>query len=252
MIINVSAGHAPDGGTGSGAVGFCKESTEARKITAHTIEYLERAKHTVYDCTCTINCTQKECLQKIVKKHNDHKVDLGVSVHLNCIKQSKADGKTKGIEILVLSMAGDQEKIKIANRILNKFEDAGFTNRGIKVREDLYLLIHTNEPCILIECYFCDDEDDFLLANKIGAEMIGKMIAEGIDGSSIDKHTVIAGDKITAKKNLIIRNTYLSDYTKLGVVYKGTIMPVKKVVKNRAMIADGLWINCSDSCVSIH
>lgn len=252
MVINISAGHCPDGGAGSGAVGFVKESTEARRITANAIEYLEKAKHTVYDCTCAVNCTPKECLQKLVKKHNAHKVDLGISVHLNCIKQSKADGKTKGIEILVLSMSGDQEKIKIANRILNKFEDAGFTNRGIKVREDLYLLIHTNEPIILIECYFCDDEDDFLLANKLGADAIGKMIAEGVNGSAIDKHTVNAGDTVTALQTLKIRSSEKSDYVQLGTIYKGTILPIKKVVGERAMFADGLWIKCTESCVSVH
>lgn len=252
MIINVSAGHAPDGGIGSGAVGYCKESTEARKITAYVIEYLEKAGHTVYDCTCTVNCSKNECLQKIVKKHNSHEADLGVSIHLNCNKKNQADGKTTGSEVLVLSTEGDKNKITVANRILNKLEDAGFRNRGIKVRTDLYVLKYTDEPCILVEVYFCDDEDDYKLADKIGSKAIAKMIAEGIHGKTIDEHVVRVGDRITAKKNLIIRNTYLNDYTKLGTIYSGTIMKVQKVNNGKAMISEGLWVKCSESCVSVH
>ena len=252
MIINVSAGHAPDGGIGSGAVGFCKESTEARKIVPFVIDYLEKAGHTVYDCTCNMNVDRETCLKKIVKKHNEHKADLGVSIHLNCYKKTRTDGVTTGSEVLVLSESGDQFKMKAANRILNKLEDAGFKNRGIKERPGLYVLKYTNEPCILVEVYFCDDEDDYLLASDLGAKKLGKMIAEGIHGKSIDEHVVKAGDKVTAIQALKIRSSCKSDYVQLGSIYKGTVLPVLKVSGDYAMFADGLWVKCTEKCVKVH
>lgn len=108
-IIDISAGHAPDGGIGSGAVGFVKESTEARKITKHAVEFLNSNGVSSKDCTCTYNCSQNECLANIVSKHNSRNSDMAVSVHLN-----SSDAETaNGIEILVCSMGGDQRRLKL-------------------------------------------------------------------------------------------------------------------------------------------
>ena len=41
MVINVHAGHNPDGKTACGAVGLIKESTENRKVKELVIRYLE-------------------------------------------------------------------------------------------------------------------------------------------------------------------------------------------------------------------
>ena len=52
MRINVHAGHNPDGKTACGAIGFIRESTEARKVKDAVISQLRQLGHTVYDCTC--------------------------------------------------------------------------------------------------------------------------------------------------------------------------------------------------------
>lgn len=49
MIINVHAGHNPDGKTACGAVGLIKESTEARAVKDALISLLKGQGHTVYE-----------------------------------------------------------------------------------------------------------------------------------------------------------------------------------------------------------
>ena len=51
MIINVHAGHNPDGKVGCGAVGIVRESTENRNVKNEVIRQLKALGHTVYDCT---------------------------------------------------------------------------------------------------------------------------------------------------------------------------------------------------------
>ena len=52
MRINVHAGHNPDGKVACGAVGFIRESTEARLVKDAVVSQLRQLGHTVYDCTC--------------------------------------------------------------------------------------------------------------------------------------------------------------------------------------------------------
>ena len=68
MIINVHAGHNPDGKVACGAVGVIKESTEARKVKDEVISLLKAAGHTVYDCTVNDGTSANDVLVKIVKK----------------------------------------------------------------------------------------------------------------------------------------------------------------------------------------
>ena len=72
MKINIHAGHNPDGKIACGAVGLIKESTEARVVKDNVIQYLKKAGHTVYDCTCNNGTSQNDVLKKIVAKCNAH------------------------------------------------------------------------------------------------------------------------------------------------------------------------------------
>lgn len=47
-----------------------------------------------------------------------------------------------------------------AGVILHETVSLGFRNRGVKQREDLYVLNKTNMPAILVESAFCDSEID--------------------------------------------------------------------------------------------
>jgi len=162
MIINVHAGHNPDGKAACGAVGLFKESTEARKVKNEVIKRLKAAGHTVYDCTCNNGVSQSDVLKKIVAKCNAHTVDLDVSIHFNAgASDEKGNGRTTGAEVLVYSAASSAKGC--AAKVCEKISALGYRNRGVKVNTGLYYLKNTKAPSMLIECCFVDDKDDATL-----------------------------------------------------------------------------------------
>lgn len=172
MIVNVHAGHNPDGKVACGAVGLIRESTEARKVKDEVITQLRQLGHIVYDCTVNNGTGQKDVLQKIVKMCNNHKADLDVSIHFNCAANDRVgNGKTTGTEVLLYSNAS--RAYDYAEGVCKAFELLGFKNRGIKFNPSLYVLRHTKAPAMLIEVCFVDDKDDVELYNcKAAAEAI--------------------------------------------------------------------------------
>lgn len=182
MKINVHAGHNPDGKIACGAVGVLKESTEARKVKDSVISMLKSLGHTVFDCTVNDGTSQANVLTKIVNKCNAHDVDLNVSIHFNsgaCDK--KGNGKTTGSEVLIYSATSGAKKY--AEKICKSIEALGFKNRGVKVRQDLYVLRKTSAPALLVECCFVDDADD---AKLYDPEKMAAAIVKGITGQSVN------------------------------------------------------------------
>lgn len=183
MIINVSAGHNPDGKVACGAIGLIKESTEARKVTELVISKLRSLGHTVYDCTCDNGKSVSDVLQKIVSKCNAHTVDLDVSIHFNSGANDKSgNGVTTGTEVLVFDKSKNSP-VAIAQNTVNSISALGFKNRGVKVRPDLYFLRNTKAPAMLVECCFVDDKDD---VNKYNAEAMATAIVKGITGQTVN------------------------------------------------------------------
>lgn len=181
MILNVHAGHNPDGKTACGAIGLIRESTEARKVKDLVIAYLRKQGHTVYDCTEENGTSQNDVLAKIVKKCNEHKVDLDVSIHFNAARNDYVgDGKTGGTEVLVFNTTGTSYKYAV--NICNEIAKLGYRNRGVKVNSGLYVLKNTNSQAILIECCFVDDKDDI---NLYDADKMAKAIVKGITGQEV-------------------------------------------------------------------
>lgn len=182
MKINVHAGHTKQTGKAPGASGIVHESVEDRKIANEVIRLLKGRGHKVYKCTAN-GSSARDNLQRIVKKCNKHKVDLDVSIHLNCYdgyyyKGKWIDGHGHGTETLIYS---DSSKAKpYAKRIDANLAALGFTDRGVKVRSDLYVLHWTNAPALLIEAFFCDNRDDCNLYKELGYKKIAKAIADGI------------------------------------------------------------------------
>jgi N-acetylmuramoyl-L-alanine amidase len=172
MKINVHAGHTSQNGKACGACGIVKESVEDRKIKDKVIKLLKSRGHTVYDCTSE-GSSASDNLYQIVKKCNAHDVDLDVSIHLNCY-----NGKGHGTETLIYS---DSSKAKAtAKRIDKNLSALGFTDRGIKIINGLYVLRRTNAPALLIETFFCDNKTDCDLYKKLGVDKIATAIADGI------------------------------------------------------------------------
>lgn len=176
MKINIHAGHNPDGMTACGAVGLIKESTEARKVKDLVIKKLKKLGHTVFDCTCDNGKSQSDVLQKIVKKCNDHEVDLDVSIHFNAgAGDNQGNGSTTGTEVLIYN----SEVRSCAENVAKAISALGFKNRGVKNRTDLYFLKHTKAPAMLIECCFVDDKDDVSLYTP---EKMANAIVKGLTG----------------------------------------------------------------------
>lgn len=155
---NIHAGHGLPGGLGCGAVSLLDESAEDRKVKNELIKLLKQVGHTVYDCTVDKNISANTIVSEIVKKCNSHSVDLDISLHLNSGRSDAiGDGRTGGVEVY----GYNEEVADIGNKICQNISASlGITNRGFKIRQDLYVLKYTNAKAILIECTFADDKDD--------------------------------------------------------------------------------------------
>lgn len=178
MVINVHAGHNPDGKAACGAIGYIKESTEARRVKDEVVRMLRELGHTVYDCTVDNGTSVSDVLKKIVSKCNAHKVDLDISIHFNAAGNLPEDGKTTGTEVLVYS--GYSKARDEAEAVCKAIASLGFKNRGVKFRPDLYFLKKTVAPAMLIECCFVNDKDD---TNLYDYYKMAKAIVKGITGT---------------------------------------------------------------------
>ena len=169
MKINVHGGHNT---IIPGASGYFSEVTEDRNVKNKVIAKLQALGHTVYDCTDETGNSKSKNLSNIVAKCNAHTVDLDVSIHFNA-----SNGAGHGVEVLIYK-SGDAAN-PYATNICNAIAELGFRNRGVKIRTDLYVLKHTKNPALLIECCFCDNADDAALYN---AEAMANAIVKGITG----------------------------------------------------------------------
>ena len=182
MVINVHAGHNPDGKIACGAVGLIKESTEARAVKNEVIRQLKALGHTVYDCTVDDGKNQSDVLNKIVAKCNAHNASLDVSIHFNSGANDKAgNGKTTGVEVLVYSKSAAPKQ---AEAVCNAISNLGFKNRGIKSNPGLAVLSKTKAPAMLVECCFVDDKDDVTLYNY---KTMASAIVYGITGKKVEE-----------------------------------------------------------------
>lgn len=191
----VHAGHAAKGHLFTGAAGYCEESVVDRYIKDAVIKWLKADGNLVSDCTVDSGLSQSNIITKIKKKINaEQNVAANISIHLNASKKSVSDGKTKGVECCVYNV--QTVSGAIAERICKSVSSkCKLTNRGVKARTDLGVLkgIKNGGANILVECFFCDDQDDYNTYVKFGAEAIGKAIAEGIVDHKIELYSKPTG-----------------------------------------------------------
>ena len=203
MKIAIRGGHNPQC---PGANGIINEVTENRKIYPSVIKWLKIDKNEVIDVT-PYNCNSSEDLKRGVNDANARNVDIFASIHLNA-------GGGHGTEVLYYD-SSTLGKI-LANRVCNSIADLGFTNRGAKsdVR-GLYELKYTEMPAIIIECLFVDSAADVVLYNKLGIDVLGKAIAEGIVGHAITeiKPTIIVPSiNYVLETQKFLNNLNITDY----------------------------------------
>ena len=156
----IGAGHAATGKGASGAVGYLRESDEAREIR-NKVFLLNNKKFPIYDCTVDAG-TQSSVLVNAVKLANKSKADVDIQIHFNAFKKQAKDGRAKGVEALVYS-AGNTKANAVANQLCKEISSKlDIPNRGVKVNKNLYFLKKTSAPAVILEVCFCDDEDDFI------------------------------------------------------------------------------------------
>ena len=181
MRINVHAGHNADGRTACGAIGFIRESTEARRVKDAVISQLRQLGHTVYDCTVDNAAGVSANLREIVTKCNAHDVDLDVSIHFNSgAKDAVGNGRTTGTEVYVFNSSSGARVY--AETVCRAIASLGFQKRGVKYSTGLYVLRNTKAPAMLVECCFVDDKDDVQLYD---CQKMGEAIVYGITGQRV-------------------------------------------------------------------
>lgn len=222
-IYNIHAGHCPQGKGAYGAVGVLQESVEDRLVKNRVISALRKAGNTVYDCTDDTNCDENTNLDRIVRKCNEHAVDLDISIHLNSGRcDPGGDGSTGGVEVWCY----DSGTSKIAQRICNQVSAAlKIHNRGVKYSQGLYVLNSTLSPALLVECCFVDDKDD---ANHWDANACGDAIASAILGRTVtgnaSKDAVAqAPGKTAYPENRLNYRVHQQSYGWLPVVRDGQV-----------------------------
>ena len=217
---NVHAGHNPEGKIACGSSDLLNESRENRLVKGELINYLRQYGNTVYDCTEDNGKSQRDVLEKIVKKCNAHTVDFDFSLHLNSGRNDdNGDSKQGGVEVHI--NADNKGKKAVAERILSRMESIGFKRHGtgIVINPNLYVLNHTNAPALLIEICYVDDRDDYNQYNKVGYKSVAKAIADGIMNTTISNGIKdgLADQKASDGNWYYYRNNQVAaDYTGLA------------------------------------
>ena len=179
MKIAIRRGHNRQA---TGSVGLVNEVIENENILAPTIKYLKQLGHEVLDVSPG-NMSSDSDLAHGVKKANDWNADVFVSIH--CNKAYDTYNGAIGSECLVYSKTDDYKDEVIAQRIVNNLGALGLKNRGVKERTDLYELKNTKMEAIIVECFFVEATEDVALYKKLGADALGKAIAEGIANKKV-------------------------------------------------------------------
>ena len=175
MKIAVRGGHCPKV---TGASALINELTEDRKVKDSVIKYLKELGHTVLDVTPPDSTnTSSSDLAYGVNKANNWGAELFISIHFN--KAYNSYTGAIGSEVCVYS------NFDIAQRVVNGLASLGFKNRGQKVRNNLYELKNTKMKSMIVEVCFVEATEDVALYKKVGADTVGKAIAESIANKKV-------------------------------------------------------------------
>lgn len=165
MKVFINPGH--DINLDSGAVNpvygtrECDIARDAGKMLA---QYLETAG-------CEVRTLQDDDLGLVCSESNNWGADIFVSLHCNAFNTV-----ARGTETLYKSFNGKRLANDIQGQIINSINTV---DRGIKKRDDLWVLNGTNATAVLVEMAFIDNEyDHSLLMNDL--DTIVRAVARGI------------------------------------------------------------------------
>lgn len=210
-----------------GASALIDETTEDRKVKDALIFYLKQKGYEVIDVTPG-NCDVITDLKYGVNKAENFGADLFISVHFD--KAYDYYEGALGHACWIYDKGGEAEEI--SNRIVNSVVNGtGFKNRGVRVNPNLYELRKTSMPAIIVETCFCEATDDVAIYKEKGAELIGTLIAQGIDNNIINTNVSkessqinkeISGKYAVITANLLnVRSGPGLGYSIIGQVKKG-------------------------------
>lgn len=175
LKITLRAGH--NATPNQGANGILNEDKMTKETASELSKILTRLGHTVYDVTPYGMKfeTSEQSLNYEVKKVNAINPNFHVCIHYNA-----SNGEGHGTEVLIGSNASETSK-NAASKVLNNIcKSIGTSNRGIKVRDNLFVLNRIKCPVILTEGLFCDNNED---VKKYNPTIIAQAIAYGILGN---------------------------------------------------------------------
>lgn len=154
-------------------LGGTNEYLWCKKFVPILADELRKKGHTVDIVQCPERVFNKSYEEKNYKlsRVNNKGYNLLIESHLNCFNAT-----AKGTEVIYYSDRGKP----YAQRINDQLDDI-FVDRGIKKREDLYILKDTTPAAILIEYFFCDNREDYLKADtELEMRNIARKIAIAI------------------------------------------------------------------------
>ena len=204
MKIAVRGGHTE---LCTGASALINELTEDRKVKDAVIKYLKTLGQDVLDVTPPVNYTSSASkdLAYGVNKANNYGANLFVSIHFN--KAYDTYNGSLGSEVCVYT------PFDTANRVVEKLGCLGFGNRGQKIRNNLYELRNTNMLAMIVEVCFVEATEDVALYRKLGADAIGKAIAEAIVNKKIENFKEDNNEsEVNYSMYLFSKKWYLTNY----------------------------------------
>lgn len=154
--ITIHAGHNKNGKVACGAIGYADESKVTRDLLKIVKKKLKKHKISFVDITVNNGKSQNDVLQKLQKKQSNYRSKFNISLHLNSSENKEANG----CEILYKLNRPD------SSVYAQKIKRLGFTWRGNKQTDMLYILNHFNSETYLMELFFCSNKHDYSLYKK--------------------------------------------------------------------------------------
>jgi N-acetylmuramoyl-L-alanine amidase len=180
MKIALSAGHGP-----ATAGKRSPDGMNEHDFTYPTTEYLGNflREYQGVEILEVYSATEDVPLGTRTTRANNWGADLYVSVHGNAHGDGRSFTSANGIETLVYSNSTSESNgYNVGRKVQTKLIQAtGLTNRGVKIRSDLWEMRSTNAPAILIEAgFFTNQRERQLMGTADFQRKVARAIADGI------------------------------------------------------------------------
>ena len=148
-----------------------KESVIALELCNILKDMLTKEGHNI--CLTRNNGDGELTLGKRCRIAANEQADIFISIHLNSSDNKSANG----IETLRYDTKNNYT-VKLAKNVQDEMiKVTGARDRGVKIRNDLYVLKHTPMPAILVETGFISNDEEGL---KLNDPVYQRKVCEGI------------------------------------------------------------------------